>query len=235
MLGIGQGASPRSGAANGLLWGTSDQWKDVRAAARASGVRSRAAPPVTQAAAQSRSPRLPRCPYAAVPNRRIRTRCRGAKRRVSTKRDHASRRRSASPGVAIRHRRIGRGGPLCRRRLQRSRRKRVARHETAHLTNERPRRARCEHREHHPLDDTVCAAEAGGAVAHPARSSGALSPRKSAKNPKKRRPAGHRFAKRRAAATSSAPAPWRAPLPAQRAPRARPPMRHRRSSSSSRP
>ena len=32
--------------------------------------------------------------------------------------------------------------------------------EIAHLTNEPPRRARCERSEHHPLADTVCDAEA---------------------------------------------------------------------------
>jgi len=39
--------------------------------------------------------------------------------------------------------------------------------ETAHLTNELPRRARSERSEDHPLDDTICA-EARCAVPHPA-------------------------------------------------------------------
>ena len=40
--------------------------------------------------------------------------------------------------------------------------------ETAHLTNEPPRRARSERSEDHPLDDTVCDAEARRAGPHPA-------------------------------------------------------------------
>ena len=164
--GIGQGASPRSGAANGLLRGPG-------AAARASGVRSRAAPPVTQAAAQSRSPRLPRCPDAVVLNRRIQNAL--PRREVTRVQRSATMRRAG----AAHHRtwRFGTGvssgvghcaDGACSAVVVSGWRG----NDPAHLTNERPRRARCEQREHHPLDDTVCAAEAGGAVAHPARKSG---------------------------------------------------------------